>query len=167
MRASFIMFALLCVLYLYVLVFQTCSSETFNTSHHLGQTDLYLQTGIPLVFPHPAGWLQGCISISFICTLIWCCFLGLLCSNVHLSTLNFIHHMSGHLQSNSKSLWKLSAALLGFSTFSFSAPWKLPAENKTTKAFTIDSSETYFNTLPSWRCHSVPWCLLFCELLHL
>lgn len=150
-ESFFIIWPLLYVKYLYMLVFQTCSSELFNTSHQLGHADLYLQTRSPLLFPHPAGWLQGCISTSFIWIPKRCCFLDLLCSNVHLSTLNFIHHMSSQLQSNSKSLWNLSAALLGFSTFSFSAPWKLPAENRTIKALILDSSETYFNTPSSWK----------------
>ena len=41
---------------------------------------------------------------SFACTLRVWVFLNLQCITVHLSTLNFIHHVSGHLQSNSKRL---------------------------------------------------------------
>lgn len=97
-------------------------------------------------------------------------FLNLLCITVHLSTLNFVHHMSGHLQSNSKSLWNLSAAVLGLS-ISLSPSTLHGSYLHSRKQRRLVPSKTNFNTWPSWKrsfsivLSSVLWTVTFSSLL--
>lgn len=94
-------------------------------------------------------------------------FLNLLCITVHLSTLNFVHHMSGHLQSNSKSLWNLSAAVLGLS-ISLS-PSTLHGSylhrRKQRRLQFLSPPRPILILGPAGRGPSVSCCLLFCEPL--